>query len=55
VIGANIPQTISSRWQAHQPLEGDRVGYEVDRELITSWQSALQALLQDADGELPNA
>jgi hypothetical protein len=54
IVGAYIPQNISSRWQAVEPLD-ERIGYEVDQDLIGAWREALQALLQDADAELPPA
>lgn len=48
-----LPVDWLARYQETQPLQADRVGYPVNQDLISQWQSALAALVQDADTELP--
>jgi hypothetical protein len=53
VCSGALDQQWLSRYQNTQPLEADRVGYDVDRELIDRWARALEALQLDADAPLP--
>jgi hypothetical protein len=52
-LHGQLPQRWADEAFRSEPLE-IRVGYPVDLQLVTAWQTALAALEQDADAELPD-
>jgi hypothetical protein len=53
LLAGYLPHEFETRWQAVEPLE-DRVGYDVDENLIQSWTQAMHQLATDADTPLPS-
>jgi hypothetical protein len=54
-LHGQMPAKLMSRWQVSPPLDPSIIGYPLDEQRYRRWASALEALLADADAELPSA